>query len=722
MKRIIALILVLVISVCLFSACNTEKEPEPPKDPQEQQEVKDFGKIFYVAVDGSDENEGTKESPLATLGGAVAKVREYKAANGLPEGGIKVEFAAGTYKVTQQTDLTAEDSGECGKPIVYAAAEGAEVIFDGGLSLNPADFKPANDEFKALLQTEEAKAHVLEIDLRAAGIWDEDDAKSFSDDADRHVFYLNDKMQTVAKWPNEGYYTSELVDIENCVIGSNGEELGLIFIPQDRYDLWKTSEHLRFFGYPYYDWASSTVEDIALSPEQPALLYPVNLGYGLRPGCYFFIYNVAAELDRPGEYYWDVENGKLYYWPVDGFANAKLSFSQFKGKCINSNGASYVTVDGLTFENIRNIAVNGTETNYFSVTDSTFRCLTNYAVLLNGNNNRISGNTMYNLASGSVYVTGGDIPLQRPSNTVVTNNRIYSYAQIYTTYKAAVSTNGCGFTISHNEIYDAPHEAIAFNSGLTLIEYNYIHDVCRETSDAGAVYTGRRWDWGSNEIRYNYICNVIDVVRGGAPNGIYLDDAMALQYVHGNILVNIGGVGITGGGNKLQKIENNVLCNVQTVPIYNNDNGINWSHEHTMLSGDIWANIREFYLTDIWRYAYPGLLVTVETNEPRNWDEWPDMDESGVPVYNAYNGNVIFGCGNDIDSWKHHEYANGVQMGVNERMNATVMNNTEYTEKDVPDVFVDPDNGNFFLKEDSRVYRDIIGFEKWDYSLIGPQK
>ena len=50
-----------------------------------------------------------------------------------------------------------------------------------------------------------------------------------------------------------------------------------------------------------------------------------------------------------------------------------------------------------------------------------------------------------------------------------------------------------------------------------------------------------------------------------------------------------------------------------------------------------------------------------------------------------------------------------------------VADNLEYT-TDLSSVFIDPDNGNFFLKEDSKVYREIIGFEKWDYSLIGPQK
>ena len=143
MKRFIALFLIFVMTACLFSACNTEKEPEPPKDPEEQP---DFGKIFYVAVDGNDENEGTKESPLATINGAVGKIAGIKASSGLPDGGIKVEFASGRYRITDGIEFTEANGGEDGKPIVFAEAKDATVIFDGGVKLDNADFKPVTDE------------------------------------------------------------------------------------------------------------------------------------------------------------------------------------------------------------------------------------------------------------------------------------------------------------------------------------------------------------------------------------------------------------------------------------------------------------------------------------------------------------------------------------------------------------------------------------------------
>ena len=150
-------------------------------------------------------------------------------------------YTAGTYKVTQQTDLTEEDSGEEGKPIVYAAADGAEVIFDGGVSLNPSDFKPANDEFKALLQTDGAKANVLEIDLAAAGIWDADDSTVYGGGWGagkyRQSLYVNNELQTVARWPNGVYYHADMPD--------GAKEGTTVLFPEEKAELWANETNIR---------------------------------------------------------------------------------------------------------------------------------------------------------------------------------------------------------------------------------------------------------------------------------------------------------------------------------------------------------------------------------------------------------------------------------------------------------------------------------------------
>ena len=729
MKRIIALILVLVITVCLFSACNTEKEPEPPKDPQEQQEVKDFGKIFYVAVDGSDENEGTKESPLATLGGAVAKVREYKAANGLPEGGIKVEFAAGTYKVTQQTDLTAEDSGEEGKEIVYAAADGAEVIFDGGISLDPSDFKPANDEFKALLQTDEAKANVLEIDLAAAGAWDLDDSTvyvlSWTENllngkpfVYRQTLYVNDEIQTVAQWPNEGFYTPDAV-LANAVAGDDGIIYGLISVPREKANLWKDTEHLRFYGYPAIDWSSTFVWDIKLDPDNSVLYYPMHYDLGLEPECKFYMFNIAAELDRPGEYYWDVEAKKLYYWPEEGFEKAKISFSQADGSVISMVNTDFVTFDGFTFENLRYNAISSeksTNSDHVTVSGSVFRCIAYFPVRLTGSDISVSDNVFYNLGGGAVYVTGGDIPSQKLSKTVVTNNLVHDWSQVYSVGGAGIQAEGMGHVLSHNELYNAPTQALAFGSGNTLVEYNHIYNVGLNTLDGGAMYSGRRWDWGNTVIRYNYIHDMPT-----SANGIYLDDTLAKGTCYGNIIANIGGVAFALGGGRNLTVFNNIMVN--TGNMFLDDRGASWYPTWTSYpDGQLWkANINENRFTTLWKYMQPEFLSILEM---RTTEELRDLrgissdilDSPAPPAYARIYNNVVYINNYTLPSDKAVDYIDdpAYQHGYVEDF-------IRYTENP-EDVFVDPANGNFFLKEDSRVYRDIIGFEKWDYSLIGPQK
>ncbi|MCX6376897.1 MAG: hypothetical protein NTU88_12850, partial [Armatimonadetes bacterium] len=82
------------------------------------------GKVeFYVAVNGSDRNPGTKEKPFATLERARDAVRALKSRSG----GVTVQLRGGVYCRTQTFELTAEDSGSKGSPIVYRAFPGEEV-------------------------------------------------------------------------------------------------------------------------------------------------------------------------------------------------------------------------------------------------------------------------------------------------------------------------------------------------------------------------------------------------------------------------------------------------------------------------------------------------------------------------------------------------------------------------------------------------------------------
>jgi len=102
--------------------------------------INPVGEDLYIAPDGSDENPGAMDSPLATLEGARTVIRDMKSEGGLPEGGMAVWLREGAYERTAAFELTEEDSGTRTEPIIYSAYNGETVRIVGGIRLDPADF------------------------------------------------------------------------------------------------------------------------------------------------------------------------------------------------------------------------------------------------------------------------------------------------------------------------------------------------------------------------------------------------------------------------------------------------------------------------------------------------------------------------------------------------------------------------------------------------------
>ena len=104
------------------------------------------------------------------------------------------------------------------------------------------------------------------------------------------------------------------------------------------------------------------------------------------------------------------------------------------------------------------------------------------------------------------------------------------------TYRAAVEISGCGNFATNNLIHDAPHNAILFGGNDHDISYNEIHHVCLQTSDAGAIYTGRDWGYRGNTLRYNYIHDLTNMYNSSNyyVQGIYIDDCTSLITLNNN--------------------------------------------------------------------------------------------------------------------------------------------------------------------------------------------
>ena len=60
-----------------------------------------YAQDIYVNPIGVDNNPGTKEKPVATLEAARDLIRQYKAINDLPKGGVTVWIGKGQYDQKQ---------------------------------------------------------------------------------------------------------------------------------------------------------------------------------------------------------------------------------------------------------------------------------------------------------------------------------------------------------------------------------------------------------------------------------------------------------------------------------------------------------------------------------------------------------------------------------------------------------------------------------------------
>ncbi|MBR5453032.1 MAG: right-handed parallel beta-helix repeat-containing protein, partial [Clostridia bacterium] len=278
-------------------------------------------------------------------------------------------------------------------------------------------------------------------------------------------------------------------------------------------------------------------------------------GIGLLDSFYFD--NIFAETDEFGEYYLAGNSMTLYICPPEDFADGCLEISLLSSNFISGNNLSYVSFDGINFTlgKGNGLVLTG---NNLTVENCELSKINGDAIYVNGSDITVQNNVIYQIGANAVAAYGGVVETLAPANILVCNNLIYKWAQVRRTYKCAVRLEGCGITASHNEMYDAPHEAIEYIGPNNLIEYNIIHDVCLETHDCGAIYAMRSFDQYGTVLRYNIIYDIGG--KFGSGMGIYWDDGLSGQTMYGNIIANTPySCSMNIGGGRDNVIENNLF-------------------------------------------------------------------------------------------------------------------------------------------------------------------
>lgn len=702
-------------------------------------------KVYYVSLQGNDENDGTLQRPFASLERARNEIRELKVNKSLPEGGVTVFIREGVYSLKKTFDLNELDSGTENSPVVYKAYMDGKVSLTGGISLEPNGFRSVTDE-KVLKRVicMEARNKILQYDLKLNGITDYGVEK-------QHGFslptvpagielFINGKAMQPARWPNNSYIPiGEIIEQGSIPRIEFGNIDPVFAYSEERINLWKDAADIWLSGFFAVGYADDNikVQSIDSAKKQIKLagphLYGINTGKAYLK---YYAYNLLEEIDMPGEYYIDRENGILYLYPPEPLEDAQIMASMLESPLVAIEGASFVQFDGLVFEAARGMGIYIERGQCNKISNCILRNLGTAAVSIGqgvenpeyhpegplhnftgkpasrwignlkanlydnmdwnrqgGEGHIICGCEIYGTGAGGIFIGAGDRKTLAPGRISVVNNRIHDFNRREKTYKPAVWVDGVGSRIANNEIFNAPNMAIHVFGNDHIIEYNEIHHVVMEADDMGAVYAGRNPGEQGNIIRFNFFHDNDKAEyhpKEAGTQSIFWDDGEIGVSVYGNVFYRAGNTSaFKSNAGRYIKFENNIIIDTRI--------GI-----EALCSGlQILIKSREAIMKDA--FYKKRLLEDVDVFNAPYSEKYPELlkMEGSTPQTNTLRNNVFVNVAisksSEVSEWQHED---------------------NYLTEEDPG-FIDFKNMNFQLKTDSIIFRKIPNFKKIPFKKIG---
>ena len=664
--------------------------------------IQDVYAAYHVAADGNDANPGTLSQPFATIGRARDVLADVYA-NGLePEGGVTVWIRGGRYPLAESVVFGSEHAGTAAAPITYRAYPGEEVRLTGGSRLEAAWFTPVTDADPVWARLDPAaQGQVVKADLAANGIADFGTLlrRGFGKDGVLGALelFVDNQPQQLARWPNGEEFARLATAVSSTQFTYSGT----------RPERWTQAEAPWAHGYWYHMWADEHLAISGINTATKTVALDGTHVYGTKANQPYYFYNLLEEIDVPGEWYLNRATGILYYWPVAALAEAEIEVSLVEEPLFRIAGASHLRFADLVFECTRGELVRVDSGTGNRIERCVLRnCGTNAAIVA-GAENGLDDCRVYQTGAGGAKLNGGNRNTLADARNFVTNSDIHHFGRWCWTYAPAVRPTGCGFIVENNHIWHAPHTAILFGGNRTSVKRNLIHDVCRFSSDAGAIYTGRDWGGRGSEVSYNFVHDISSAFEGHGVHGIYLDDVVSGLTVHGNILYEITGHAIQHGGGRDNILTNNVMKNCGD-GVAADSRGTGWAYNNiNARAKDSWDLLHKLRLLDYrsatWTAAYPECAAI-----PDDYDQ----------AYSKANGWLTPG-GSVLARNVHCNLANGLQYTHDNAFSyyATVADNLQVCSP----LFVDEANLNMALAADSPALL-VPGFENIAFGDIGPQR
>lgn len=624
---------------------------------------------IYISNEGNDFNSGlVYDKPIKTFDALKSKIKLAKE-ECTEATSINVFFRGGKYYVDDVFFLTQEDSGDKNVKIEYKNYPGDKVIFSGGRKL-PADaFKKIDDKEVYNRIAPQARNKVYCVDLKSLGINDygsitrsEMHKNQDSVTPSYALFVIDNQMMTLSEWPNIRYTKI------TSVINSNNN-YG-VSIDEERFARWKNIDDVYAYGTFNYEWADDTLKLNATDPSTNTAYFSEKTIFGMEANEHSYIkfINVLEELDVPGEWYVDSKTGMLYVYPKGDIYSSNIEFVNKTTPIISVEDIENVHFSGFIFENTCANAIELRNANNVTISDCEFRNIGIKAVYMyNVNECGVKRCHIHDVGKGGVFIKGGDNKNLECGNNYVENCNIERFSLIGTKASDAVIINGSGNRISHNRISNASHRAIHWTGYNTLVEYNDIYNVVKETPDMGAIYQGGFVNCGS-QIKYNYIHNLTSSLYsvGGRP-AIYNDD-FATGIDNSDNIIYKANLGIKLHNAMNTNVTDNVFINCNTSVI-----GMNLDNLSNGRIDQINAKADEYYREGTLKEMYDDLGYNKCSNAFKtllnNLDIYDkeDIKYTAFPYLNdILEGGEIFSAKNNII--RNNKFISSGSMNISGKM------------------------------------------------------
>ncbi len=548
--------------------------------------VNGFAADMYVAVDGSDSARGTLDDPYATLERARDQLRYLRGIKDDPAG-TTVYLRGGTYQLSETFALNELDSGTAGNPVVYRNYNEELVRIIGGRRLDAGLFSKVTDEGILSRVSEDARAHLLQADLRKEGIVDYGQFEQYGHvrvtPAPLELFFDAQPMQ-IARYPNTGYVRiGEVVDRGSVPRESDYSNRGGVFKYTDaRHENWVGLDDVWIQGTFGNGWSDDNVNIEYIDPKTKTVKLSTPTVYGVDTGkdhFHYYAYNILSEIDQPGEYYLDRKTGVLYFWPPSDLQKAELLVSMLEDPVIAIEGADHIKLEGLTVEVGRGIGIYLERASHNLVAGCTVRNLGTTGIVMGmgarqtfpylthndyegvpvsrrvghyqlaqynntgwdrlpGKDNRILSCDIYNTGSGGVMLGGGSKRKLIKGGSEVVNCKLYNFNRRNQFLTAGINVDGCGNRVVNCDISKSHFQAVYVRGNEHLFEYNYIHEIAKDSDDTSAWYLGRDPSDRGNVLRYNFFYDIGREDR--SVMGVYCDDATTDVSIISNIFYKAG--------------------------------------------------------------------------------------------------------------------------------------------------------------------------------------